>query len=179
MSDSQSSQQSPVQIIFQDGEYWVSLNVARLAISQPSTASLIVWLSELRAPERVRLFIHTGSGFTDQSLDQYMPLINAILLCRAKVVGVIDHIFTDYSAYILLSCSELSVTRFGQLTLSPLWRADEDRISDRERCAMDPALMLLEIAQTKGWITSEEIACIKEQQPVYIPQKRLKARLSP
>lgn len=166
---------SAVKIVQKGSVYWVSLNIAFLAYSNSKDLSaLLIWLSLRDKTETIRLSFHVGSESPPFSFAEYLPLANALEICRARTIGIVDHIFDDVSSYLLFTCDELVISDYGQIILVPLW--SEGEVSERSTATTAFAHKLCQAACGAHVLNNDEYNALKSGEMVYLSPDQLRDR---
>ena len=163
----------------QDGDYWMSLDVADMMdMGSPILTRLKVWFHQTPTPDD-RIFLRATSMFSwcNAPSSYYNTLLNQIDVSCAKMIGIVDREVSGLDVYFMLACDELLVRGYGYFILKPNGRTLPKNRDPEEQVLFAYSDRLFQRAVDNGWITEEERDTVYSGQPVYITRDQFEARV--
>jgi hypothetical protein len=156
----------PATILVKDGVHHVSIFTGFSIDGTSLSQRLCIFFQELTEKDEVHLRL--TSHLTNVAPVAYLSLIAAIGRCKASVKIYLDTIVDDELAYFYLACPELVIGSMGALMIPSYCQQIPEDMSSSWREVSDFFKWLVELAQDRGLITSEQAQTLHSGQDVEV-----------
>lgn len=159
-------QYKPVNIVIENGIYYVTIYVCETVISPSLNESVMIWLDSLKPNDYVKLSV--SSLLTGLLIHTHISLLAAIVRCKATIEIQLDTIVCDNLAYFYMAADKVNRQSGGALFIPSYIDSDVDKKSDTWVIIHEFVKELIDRSEGKGFLTPDEALSLHSGKPVVV-----------
>lgn len=157
-------------IVQQGKVYHVSFDIDLFNPTSNADRAFLIWLYSRQEGETIYLSLVNLFPPYDFSVwvNGLTPLFQALIFCKANVVGLVEGPTISSDAYVLMACNQLQFGPYALVTVQPVWTTDSGGLSSEQQTRRALVYKLYERGIGLGLITEEMVAMLTDGRQVTV-----------